>query len=67
MGLNYTEGANPTAIRDSAGTQFYLTISPQLHLDRDFTVFGEVTSGFSVLGRLIESDRMTRVERLTDR
>ena len=66
MGLNYTEGANPTAIRDSAGTQFYITISPQLHLDRDFTVFGEVTSGFSVLGRLIESDRMTRVERLAD-
>lgn len=66
MGLNYTEGANPGPIRDSAGTQFYLTISPQLHLDRDFTVFGEIESGFSVLGRLIESDRMTRVERLAD-
>jgi cyclophilin family peptidyl-prolyl cis-trans isomerase/HEAT repeat protein len=66
MGLNYTEGANPGPIRDSAGTQFYLTMSPQLHLDRDFTVFGEIESGFSVLGRLIESDRMTRVERLAD-
>jgi len=66
MGLNYTEGANPGPIRDSAGTQFYLTVSPQLHLDRDFTVFGEIESGFSVLGRLIESDRMTRVDRLGD-
>ncbi len=66
MGLNYTDGANPGPIRDSAGTQFYLTISPQLHLDRDFTVFGEIESGSSVLGRLIESDRMTRVERLPD-
>ncbi|BDE05593.1 hypothetical protein WPS_08690 [Vulcanimicrobium alpinum] len=67
MGLNYTEGANPGPIRDSAGTQFYITISPQLHLDRDFTVFGEVESGFATLGRLAESDRMTRVEQLSDR
>ncbi|GAC1573546.1 MAG: hypothetical protein NVS3B7_04920 [Candidatus Elarobacter sp.] len=66
MGLNYTEGANPGPIRDSAGAQFYITISPQLHLDRDFTVFGELQSGFATLGRLIESDRMTKVERLPD-
>lgn len=66
MGLNYTQGAKPGPIRDSAGTQFYITISPQLHLNRDFTVFGEVESGFATLGRLVESDRMTRVERLAD-
>jgi len=63
MGLNYT-GNHP--IRDSAGTQFYITLSPQLHLNRDFTVFGEVSSGFDVLGRLVESDRMTRVEQIPD-
>jgi len=39
-------------IRDSAGTQFYLTLSPQYHLTRAFTVFGEIESGFDVLGRL---------------
>lgn len=66
MGLNYTDPPNAHAIRDSAGTQFYLTLSPQLHLDRDFTVFGEIESGFSVLGRLVELDRMTKVERLQD-
>ncbi|MBV8299261.1 MAG: peptidylprolyl isomerase [Candidatus Eremiobacteraeota bacterium] len=66
MGLNYTEGKNPGPIRDSAGTQFYITISPQLHLNRDFTVFGEVESGFATLGRLIELDRMTKVERIAD-
>jgi cyclophilin family peptidyl-prolyl cis-trans isomerase len=66
MGLNYTQNAKPGPIRDSAGTQFYITISPQLHLNRDFTVFGEVESGFATLGRLVESDRMTRVERLAD-
>jgi cyclophilin family peptidyl-prolyl cis-trans isomerase len=66
MGLNYTEGASPAPIRDSAGTQFYITISPQLHLNHDFTVFGEVESGVATLGRLVESDHMTRVERLAD-
>jgi peptidyl-prolyl cis-trans isomerase B (cyclophilin B) len=66
MGLNYTDPPDAHAIRDSAGTQFYITLSPQLHLNRDFTVFGEVESGFSTLGRLIEMDRMTRVERLAD-
>ncbi|MGH7737599.1 MAG: peptidylprolyl isomerase [Candidatus Tyrphobacter sp.] len=64
MGLNYTSGANAHAIRDSAGAQYYITLSPQLHLDRDFTVFGRVTSGFGVLGRLSESDRVLRIERV---
>ena len=63
MGLNYEKDH---ALRDSAGSQFYITLSPQLHLDRDFTVFGEVTDGFDVLARLIESDRMIRVEELID-
>jgi len=63
MGLNYD---NNGAIRDSAGTQFYMTLSPQLHLNRDFTVFGEVTGGLDVLGRLVETDTMTRVEQIAD-
>jgi peptidyl-prolyl cis-trans isomerase B (cyclophilin B) len=66
MGLNYTNPPNAHAIRDSAGTQFYITLSPQLHLDRDFTVFGKVIGGTDVLGRLIESDKIVRVERLPD-
>lgn len=63
MGLNYD---NNGAQRDSAGTQFYITLSPQLHLDRDFSVFGEVASGFDVLAHLVESDRMLVVTRLSD-
>jgi peptidyl-prolyl cis-trans isomerase B (cyclophilin B) len=66
MGLNYTNPPDAHAIRDSAGTQFYITLSPQLHLDRDFTVFGKVIGGTDVLGRLIESDKIVRVERLPD-
>ncbi|GAC1533372.1 MAG: hypothetical protein NVS2B17_00930 [Candidatus Velthaea sp.] len=63
MGLNYERGE---AIRDSAGTQFYLTMSPQMHLNRAFSVFGEIETGFNVLGRLIETDTMTRVEQIAD-
>ncbi len=66
MGLNYTNPPNAHALRDSAGAQYYITLSPQLHLDRDFTVFGEVTSGFDVLGRLVESDRVVRIVRIAD-
>lgn len=63
MGMNYSGNA---PIRDSAGTQYYITLSPQYHLDRDFTVFGRVVAGFDVLARLTESDRVLRVERIAD-
>lgn len=63
MGLNYDKAG---AQRDSAGTQFYIDLSPQLHLDRDFSVFGEVASGFDVLAHLVESDRMIVVTRVSD-
>jgi cyclophilin family peptidyl-prolyl cis-trans isomerase len=63
MGLDYKDNK---PIRDSAGSQFYITLSPQLHLDRDFTVFGEVEDGFEVLPRIVESDKMLRVVQITD-
>lgn len=66
MGLDYTNPPNAHAIRDSAGSEFYITLSPQLHLDRDFSVFGRVIGGRYVLGRLAESDKILRVERLPD-
>ncbi|MGH7684654.1 MAG: peptidylprolyl isomerase, partial [Vulcanimicrobiaceae bacterium] len=61
MGLDYDKNGPQ---RDSAGSQFYITMSPQLHLNRDFTVFGRVQSGFDVLGRIVESDRILRIEEL---
>ena len=67
MGLNYTDPPDAHAIRDSAGSEFYITLSPQLHLDRDFTVFGKMFGGFDVLARLIESDKIVKIERLPDR
>ncbi len=64
MGLNYDKNVPD---RDSAGTQFYITMSPQLHLDRDFSVFGEVTKGFDVLSHLVESDRIVSVTVVSER
>jgi peptidyl-prolyl cis-trans isomerase B (cyclophilin B) len=63
MGLDYKDNK---PLRDSAGTQFYITLSPQPYLGRDFSVFGEVESGFDVIANLIESDRMTLVRRIAD-
>lgn len=63
MGLNYTKNAPD---RDSAGTQYYITLSPQLHLDRDFTVFGRVVGGSDVLAHITEHDSVIRVERIAD-
>ncbi len=65
MGLDYDDKTN-TPKRDSAGSEYYITLSPQYHLDNAFTVFGAMTSGFDVLGRLTESDKVIRVERVPD-
>ena len=65
MGLDYDTKTN-TPKRDSAGSEYYITLSPQYHLDNDFSVFGAVTGGSDVLGRLIESDKVVRIERIAD-
>lgn len=66
LGLDYTNPPNAHAKRDSAGSEFYITLSPQYHLNRDFSVFGRMIGGFDVLPRLVESDRILRVERIPD-
>ena len=38
--------------RNSAGSQFYLTLSDVPHLDGDYAVFGEVTGGNDVLDKI---------------
>ncbi|MEZ5287696.1 MAG: peptidylprolyl isomerase [Vicinamibacterales bacterium] len=38
--------------RDTGGSQFFITHSPQPHLDGRYTVFGQVVSGMDVVDRL---------------
>ncbi len=47
--------------KDTGGSQFFICHSPQAHLDRKHTVFGQVVSGIEVVDKIRKGDRMTRV------
>ena len=49
---------------DTGGSQFFLTLSPQPHLDGGYTAFGEVVAGREVLARITRGTRIERVEPL---
>ncbi|MEO1366220.1 MAG: peptidylprolyl isomerase, partial [Acidobacteriota bacterium] len=44
--------------RDTGGSQFFVTLSDQPHLDGAYTAFGRVVSGLDVLDRLVQGDRI---------
>jgi cyclophilin family peptidyl-prolyl cis-trans isomerase len=48
--------------KDTGGSQFFITHSPQPHLDGGYTVFGQVTEGMDVVNRIARGDKMERVE-----
>ena len=50
-----------TAAPDSGGSQFFICHTPQSHLDRKHTVFGQVISGIEVVDKIRKGDKMTRV------
>jgi cyclophilin family peptidyl-prolyl cis-trans isomerase/HEAT repeat protein len=47
--------------QDTGGSQFFITHSPQPHLDGRYTVFGEVVNGMEVVDRLVPGDAIRRV------
>jgi len=47
--------------KDTGGSQWFVTHSPQPHLDGGYTVFGHVVSGMDVVDRIARGDTIRRV------
>ena len=46
----------------TGGSQYFLTHSPQPHLDGHYTVFGQLVSGWPVLDAIVQGDVIQRVD-----
>ncbi len=59
----YGRGALGMALsgKDTGGSQFFITHSPQPHLDGGYTVFGQVTKGIEVVDRIARGDRIEKI------
>ena len=61
----YTRAAVGMALSgpDTGGSQFFITHSPQPHLDGGYTIFGRVTDGMNAV--VDQTERGDKVERIT--
>ena len=61
--VSYARGAVGMALsgKDTGGSQWFVTHSPQPHLDGGYTVFGRVVEGMDVVDRIVRGDRIRSV------
>ena len=59
----YRRGAVGMALSgpDTGGSQYFLTLSPQPHLDARYTIFARVVAGEDVMDRLVQGDAITNI------
>jgi cyclophilin family peptidyl-prolyl cis-trans isomerase len=59
----YRAGALGMALagKDTGGSQWFITHSPQPHLDGRYTIFGQVTEGFEFLSEITLGDSIERI------
>jgi cyclophilin family peptidyl-prolyl cis-trans isomerase len=50
--------------KDTGGSQFFITQSPQPHLDGRYTVFGQVVEGMDLVDRLVQYDTIEMIRLL---
>lgn len=60
---HYREGTLGMALSgpDTGGSQWFVTLSPQPHLDGGYTIFGEVSSGMQVFRSIQAGDRIISI------
>jgi len=61
--VSYGRGAVGMALsgKDTGGSQWFVTHSPQPHLDGGYTVFGRVVEGMEVVDRISRGDRIRSI------
>lgn len=61
--LLYSRGRVGMALsgKDTGGSQFFITHSPQPHLNGRYTIFGEVTEGMDVVDQIQVGDTITEI------
>lgn len=51
-----------TSGKDTGGSQFFVTLSPQPHLETRYTVFGQVIYGMDIVDKLVVGDIIEKIE-----
>lgn len=50
---------------DTGGSQWFINLSPQPHLDAGYTIFGRLTGGGQALGRIVQGDVIRSIQRVS--
>jgi len=65
--LRYERGRVGMALAGAhtGGSQFFITLAPQPHLDGGYTIFGSVVAGDEILDHIVQGDRILSARELT--